>query len=325
MDESREKSGRRGAGVAENPTRELLDAYASHHRKIARDSLIRLLRNPIGSLMTWLVMGVALALPLGLMLLLASAQSLGEGWSDSSRINLYLKQDVDETAAMNLQGKLRSRGDVRDVQLVTRKQALAQLRKDSGLSAAFDYLNDNPLPNTLIVAPALQDPGAVQSLSQSLKQLPQVAEVQVDLAWLKRLRAMIGLVVNAVWALGVLLALAVLLVVGNTIRLAIENRRDEIVVAKLVGGTDAFVRRPFLYTGAWYGLGGSIVAIILVALFEAWLDGPVNRLASLYGSHFQLQGAGFGDFLLVIMVGVLLGWMGSWLAVKRHLDAIEPR
>ncbi len=317
--------GRRGAAVSDRPARAFFDAYLSHHRKVARDSLARLGRNPLGSLMTWLVMGVALALPLGLLLLLSSVQSLGTGWEQSGRITVYLKQNLDDVAAMDLQGRLKNRGDVSDVQLITRKQALAQFRKDSGLGPALDYLQENPLPNTLVVSPALKDPDHIQSLANTLGKLPGVDQVQVDLTWLKRLRAIVGLVANTVWALALLLAAAVLLVVGNTIRLAIESRRDEIVVSKLVGGTDAFVRRPFLYTGAWYGLGGSIVAIILVSVMHWWIGGPLRDLADLYGSDFRLQAAGPGDLLLVIVIGVMLGWVGAWMAVRRHLDAIEPR
>jgi len=331
-DDSRERSagqpasgGRRGAATSGKPARAFFDAYLSHHKKVARDSLARLGQNPLGSLMTWLVMGVALALPLGLLLLLSSVQSLGAGWEQSGRITVYLKQDQDDVAAMDLQGRLNSRGDVSDVRLITRKQALAQFRKHSGLGPALDYLQENPLPNTLVVTPAIKDPDHVRSLADSLGKMPGVDQVQVDLTWLKRLRAIVDLVSNTVWALAVLLAAAVLLVVGNTIRLAIENRRDEIVVSKLVGGTDAFVRRPFLYTGAWYGLGGSVVAIILVSVMHWWIGGPLRVLANLYGSDFRLQAAGAGDLLLVIVVGVLLGWVGAWMAVRRHLDAIEPR
>lgn len=329
--ESREKQegqaagGARGAAVADYPARAVIGAYIAHHRKTARESLIRLIRNPLASLMNWLVMGVALSLPLILLLLLTSVQSLGDGWTRSGRITVYLKQNLDQVAAMDLESRLRQRSDVGDVRLITRQQALAEFRESSGLGPALDYLQQNPLPNSLVITPARRDPEAVKNLGQAVAQLPGVDQVQVDLAWLKRLQAIARLVSHTVWALALLLGAAVLLVIGNTIRLAIESRRDEIVVAKLVGGTDGFVRRPFLYAGAWYGMGGSLMAILLVEIMYGWIAGPVATLAKLYGSNFQLQGAGIGYWMLVVLAGVLLGWGGAWIAVRRHLGAIEPR
>ena len=317
--------GVRGAAVADHPARAVIGAYVAHHRKTARESLLRLIRNPLATLMNWLVMGVSLALPLVMLLLLTSVQSLGNGWTQSGRITVYLKQDLDQVAAMDLENQLRQRGDVSHVRLITRQQALAEFRKSSGLGPALDYLQQNPLPNSLVVTPLRHDPRAVKNLGQSVARLPGVDQVQVDLAWLKRLQAIARLVSHTVWALALLLGAAVLLVIGNTIRLAIESRRDEIVVAKLVGGTDAFVRRPFLYAGAWYGMGGSLMAIVLVAIMHSWIAGPVRTLAKLYDSNFQLQGAGIGYWLLVVLIGVLLGWVGAWIAVRRHLGAIEPR
>jgi len=148
--------------------------------------------------------------------------------------------------------------------------------------------------------------------------------VQLDLIWVKRLFQFMELGQRLVWALAALLGLAVLLIIGNTIRLAIENRRDEIRVVKLVGGTDAFVRRPFLYTGIWFGLGGGIIAWILLNIGLFWLSGPVEQLINLYGSEFSLKGLSFSDSLLLILDGVILGWLGAWLAVARHLSSIEP-
>jgi cell division transport system permease protein len=164
----------------------------------------------------------------------------------------------------------------------------------------------------------------MQSLLATLEETRGVARVQVDLGWLQRLKAITEVLGRGVWALAALLALAVILVIGNTIRLAIENRRDEILVAKLVGGTDAFVRRPFLYTGVWFGLGGGMVAFILLQLSLWWLSGPVERLAGLYGSQFALTGLSFEGNLMLLAVAIAFGWVGAWLAVKRHLVIIEP-
>ncbi|WP_166256831.1 permease-like cell division protein FtsX [Marinobacter salicampi] len=324
--ETRRASQKRGANRSHSPVREAIESYFGHHRKVARDSVRRMLQVPVASLMTWTVMGVALALPVGLLLLLTSLQGVSAGWESAARVTVYLHDDVTEEDADRLRLDIATRADVQEVELIDKTSALAEFRASSGLSQALDYLAENPLPHTLLVTPeeGARNELGMQALVAALEDLRAVARVQVDLGWLQRLNAITELLGRGVWALAVLLAVAVILVIGNTIRLAIESRRDEILVAKLVGGTDAFVRRPFLYTGIWFGLGGGVVAFILLQLTLWWLTGPVERLAGLYRSNFSLTGLSFEGSLLLILGAVLLGWLGAWLAVKRHLDAIEP-
>ncbi|GAA3583671.1 permease-like cell division protein FtsX [Marinobacter xestospongiae] len=326
--ESRRSRPERGRGAARSrsESRSAAESYFAHHRKVASDSARRLLRTPVASLMTWLVMGVALALPVGLLLLLGSLQGVSAGWESSARLTAYLEDGLSLAQAEQLQLEVGSRGDVDDVELIGREQALAEFRDSSGLSDALDYLDTNPLPHTLLVTPPESDRTAagVERLAAELKALAGVAQVQVDLGWLQRLNGMTELLARGVWVLAMLLGAAVVLVIGNTIRLAIENRRDEILVAKLVGGTDAFVRRPFLYTGVWFGLGGGLVAWVLLQLSLWWLSGPIERLAGLYRSNFELTGLSFEGALGLLLVAMVLGWLGAWVAVKRHLDAIEP-
>ncbi|MDC0662883.1 permease-like cell division protein FtsX [Marinobacter sp. SS21] len=316
----------RGANHTRRATRDAAESYLSHHRKVARDSAQRLWRTPLASLMTWMVMGVALALPVGLLLLLGSLQGLSAGWESSARITAYLEQTLTVAQARQLQLEVGARGDTAEVDLIDRDRALAEFRVSSGLNDALDYLDDNPLPHTLLVTPVELNRHAsgVERLAAELEALAGVARVQVDLGWLQRLNGMTELLGRATWVLAVLLGAAVVLVIGNTIRLAIESRRDEILVAKLVGGTDAFVRRPFLYTGLWFGLGGGVVAWLLLQLSLWWLNGPVERLAGLYRSDFTLNGLPFDGALALLVGAMMLGWLGAWLAVKRHLDAIEP-
>jgi cell division transport system permease protein len=301
-------------------------SYLEHHRKVARDSARRLWQTPVASMMTWTVMGVALALPVALLLLLGSLQGVSAGWESSARITAYLAMDVSLERAGELAEEVRDDGRVLSVQLVDRDQALEEFRASSGLDDALDFLDDNPLPHTLLITPqdSARSADGVQALVRFVDGMDGIEQVQVDLGWLQRLNAMTDILARAVWALALLLGSAVILVIGNTVRLAIENRRDEILVAKLVGGTDAFVRRPFLYTGAWFGLGGGVVAWLLIQLSLWWLNGPIERLASLYRSEFSLQGPGFDGALALIIIAMLLGWLGAWLAVKRHLDDIEP-
>jgi cell division transport system permease protein len=276
--------------------------------------------------MTWTVMGVALALPVALMLLLTSLQGVSAGWESSARVTAYLSEEVTLEEAQALKQTVADDSRVAEVELIDRDTALEEFRASSGLEDALDYLDGNPLPHTILVTPSDSSRTAdgVQTLVTVVEGLDGVAQVQVDLGWLQRLNAMTELLGRAVWALALLLAAAVVLVIGNTVRLSIENRRDEILVAKLVGGTDAFVRRPFLYTGAWFGLGGGVVAWLLLQMSLWWLSGPVERLAGLYRSDFSLSGLTFDGVLALIIVAMLLGWLGAWLAVKRHLDDIEP-
>nr|WP_269802526.1 permease-like cell division protein FtsX [Marinobacter sp. G11] len=297
-----------------------------HHRKVAKDSAQRLWRSPVASMMTWMVMGVALALPVALLLLLGSLQGVSAGWENSARITAYLSLDVPVEQARELASEIDGDGRVLSVELVDRDQALAEFRVSSGLDDALDFLDDNPLPHTLLVTPEdnARSADGVQALVTFMEGMDAVERVQVDLGWLQRLNAITDILARAVWALALLLGAAVILVIGNTVRLSIENRRDEILVAKLVGGTDAFVRRPFLYTGAWFGLGGGVVAWVLIQVSLWWLNGPIERLASLYQSEFVIHGPGFDGALALIITAMVLGWLGAWVAVKRHLDDIEP-
>lgn len=323
---ARKQEPARGAKVARSPWREQAESYFIHHKKVARDSARRLWRTPVASLMTWAVMGVALALPVALLLLLTSLQGVSAGWESTARVTAYMKLSSDLEQTRELAGEVRADSRVMGLELIPRDQALAEFRVSSGLEDALDYLEDNPLPHTLLVTPeeSARTADGVAALVTYIEGMDGVERVQVDLGWLQRLNAMTDLLARAVWALAIVLAVTVVLVIGNTVRLSIENRRDEILVAKLVGGTDGFVRRPFLYTGAWFGLGGGVVAWILLQLSLLWLNGPVERLADLYRSDFSLNGLSFDGAFALILVAMLLGWLGAWVAVKRHLDDIEP-
>lgn len=317
-----QRGARQGRSAPASPVKQ----YLAHQRRVARDSARRLWQAPVATAMTWSVMGVALSLPVALLLLLGSLQGVSSGWESSARITAYIEMGVPLEKANELVLTVNGYGRVASVELIERGQALAEFRESSGLGDVLDFLEGNPLPHTLLITPeeGARTAQGVQSLATFIEGMEDIERVQVDLGWLQRLNAMTDILTRASWALALLLAAAVVLVIGNTVRLAIENRRDEILVAKLVGGTDAFVRRPFLYTGAWYGLGGGVVAWTLLQLSLWWLSGPIERLAGLYRSDFALVGLGFDGALTLIIVAMLLGWLGAWVAVKRHLDDIEP-
>lgn len=323
---NRKQAPARGARVSHSPWREQTESWFIHHRKVARDSAERMWRTPVASLMTWTVMGVALALPVALLLLLTSLQGVSAGWESSARVTAYMDLDASIGQVRDLASEIRADGRVAELELVDRERALAEFRASSGLDDALDYLEENPLPHTLLITPeeAARTAEGVAGLVAFVEGVNSVERVQVDLGWLQRLNAMTDLLARAVWVLAMLLAAAVVLVIGNTVRLSIENRRDEILVARLVGGTDSFVRRPFLYTGAWFGLGGGVVALILLQLSLWWLSEPIERLAGLYRSDFSLNGLSLDGAFALIIIAMLLGWLGAWVAVKRHLDDIEP-
>lgn len=302
-------------------------AYRTHHQLVAKDSLMRLLKQPVGSLMTWLVIAIALALPAGLYVSLSNVEKISAGWDGAAQISLYLDHRVSQEVGEKLTEKLNQRDDITRAVYVSREQALAEFQALSDYGEVLEGLDENPLPAVIIITPVEQNNSATEvvELREELDAMVQVEQAQLDLEWVQRLYSMMTLVSQLTMALALMLSMGVLLVIGNTIRLSIENRRDEILVEKLVGATDSFVRRPFLYTGFWYGLGGGILASIFIAVSMAWLDAPVARLADLYQSDFQLLGLSFIDSVTLSLTGAMLGFMGAWIAVARHLHDIQPR
>lgn len=314
---------REGASASRARLADRYRAWRDHHSLSAADSLRRVLDNPASSILTWLVIGIAMALPAALGIALDNARNVSGSWDSPAQISLFMKAPVDAAAAGELQRGLAARGDVDSARLIPRDEALEEFAELSGFADVVASLDANPLPNLVLVVPAAGvDPAALQA---ELAELEPVDQAVLDMAWVQRLNNIMELGRRLVLALGGLLVLGVVLILGNTIRLAIESRRDEIVIVKLVGGSNAFVRRPFLYTGLWYGVGGGAVAALLVLAALVFLDGPVSNLARLYQSGFELQGIGLIGSLQLVLLGGLLGLAGAWLAVSRHLGAIEPR
>jgi cell division transport system permease protein len=300
--------------------------WLTRHAQVALDSLGRLYRNPLATLMTAAVIGIALAMPASLYLLLNNMDRISGSWDGQASLSVFLRDTVAETDAGKLATRVRGWPEVAEVTLVTPDQALEEFRQRSGFADVLDSLDENPLPMVLLVVPAQDhaDPQSAAALQGRLQAMPESEQAQLDLQWVQRLNAMLALAQRGVLLISALLALAVLLVVGNTIRLEIQNRREEIVVTKLIGATDGFIRRPFLYSGTWYGIIGALLAWLLVETVFWLLDTPVNQLVELYQGSFQLQTLPFVLLLVLLACGILLGLLGSWLAVWRHLGAIEP-
>lgn len=323
----REASRPQGAVQSQMSWRDKLDAWSAHHSNSAIESLLRLLETPVQSFMTWLVIAIAVALPAALFVVFNNIQQIGFNWQDSSQISVFLKEQASEAQGQELRQRWSLRADVAQATYISPAQGLEEFKAGSGLGELVNHLDQNPLPGVILVKPKIggNAPDALNSLEQALIADTLVADVRLDMLWVKRLHQFISIAERFVVGLAGLLTLGVLLVIGNTIRMAIENRRDEIVVVKLVGGTDSYVRRPLLYTGLWYGVGGGIVAAVILALGFWWLSAPVAQLADLYQSEFRLRGLGFIESLQVILLAGVIGLLGAWIAVTRHLYLIQPR
>lgn len=299
-----------------------LGVWLDHHLHSIVFSLGRALRKPWATLLTIMVMALALALPLGLSIALDNLKHLAGSVQQSREINLFLKTDLDAGASAALAKQLRGRADVAEVVVRTPEQGLAELRESAKLDEAIGALGDNPLPTLLIVTPAASSDDA--SLASALQALPQADLVQHDALWRKRLDGWLRFGERLVQVLAALLGAGAVLVVGNTVRLDIQSRREEIGVLQLLGASDGFIRRPFLYLGAWYGLGAGAVALGLIALCGLALRTPLAALADSYGSQFALQGLDLlHSGMLLVGTGVL-GWLGAWLVTGHFLRQTRP-
>jgi cell division transport system permease protein len=313
------------ATVSVTDARGRLSAWLSNHQQVARESLASVLEAWMTSMMTWMVIGIALALPIILYLMLDNVAEISGDWDGKPRISLYIKQAVSESDARRLAKDLQNSADFESAVFISQEDALKEFQEMSGFGDVLNTLDTNPLPAVIEIKSTGSDASQLRLQATSLGNNEMVDSVTFDLEWIERLFALLKFGERLVIAMSFVLGLGVLLVIGNTIRLAIENRRSEIEIVKLVGGTDSFVRRPFLYLGLWYGLGGSVIAWILVQGSLLFLSGPVEILAQSYRDDFALSGLGFLDSLVVMGAGSALGVLGALLAVGRHLSQIEPQ
>jgi len=303
-----------------------LQGWVSQHTRAAIATLGALRLRLVSSMMTTAVIGIALALPAGFLLLVDNLEAATTQHDGSPQASLFLTNDLTDERQQAIAAQIENLSTIERVELITPEAALAEFQRVSGMQETLSLLAQNPLPP--VVVARLSDGlngSAVDELMGTFKTLDGVAEVRLDRLWLERLEAVMQLANRGSALIALLLGLTVVLVVGNTIRLDIENRRAEIEISKLIGGTDAFVRRPFLYTGMWYGLIGGSLATLLLGLSVFILSGPTGRLAALYGSQFQPLGLGLSGTLTMLASGIALGLLGAGIAVSRHLAEIEPR
>ena len=287
-------------------------------------TLRRLLAAPIASLLNIAIMGIALSLPVGVYVLQQNVQGLAVQATARPQISVFMAMDASKDDVARTGKKLGQLDEVERIEFVPRDQALNELKRSTGLADVIGGLSQNPLPDAYVVYPKTAAPDTLDALRAELEKWPRVDHVQLDSAWARKLEALLGFVRLAALILAVLLSVALVAITFNTIRLQILTKRDEIEVAKLIGATHAFIRRPFLYFGLLQGLLAGAAAWLIIALTLYLLNTSLTELTRLYASNFTLHSLSAGDSVALLLFSGYLGWLGAWLSVAQHLWQIEP-
>lgn len=300
--------------------------FVSHLRQ-ALGSLGELWRSRVSAMMTIGVLGLSITLPSTLYVMVKNAENISSGWQQASEISLFLKQNVSQSDVNQLLKRIQLWPEIDKIHFIPADDALQEFKQLSGFGDAIAYLDKNPLPNVVLVIPTERHAGptAARQLLEKLRKEREVDIGKLDIEWLERLHALLNVVQELVTVIAILLFLAVILIIGNTIRLNILNKKDEILVMKLVGATDAFIQRPFLYTGFWYGLLGGLLAWFAVVILLWWMSGSIAAVSELYQKNFNLTGIDGHTLLIMLGLSVFLGLSGSLISVKRYVSEIEPK
>lgn len=301
--------------------------YFSHHKTAFLSSFQQLSRSTLASLTTIIVIGISLALPLFLYVFLNNITEVGNHLDNSAQISLYLQPEIEPQAIEALQAKIKKESIVDNFEYVSPEQGLEMFEKKTGLNNVVSILEKNPLPPVLVVKlkTDIHNAEKIHALLTEVKQWESVSSAELDMLWVERLYSILDLAEHILYVLAVLFAGAVFLIIGNTMRLIIQSYRDEIGVIKLIGATDRFIRRPFLYSGFLYGLGGGIIAWLLVDTALAYLQEPAQHLASLYNNHYQLHHLDAQATLSILFGSALLGLLSSWFNVSKYIKEVEPQ
>lgn len=296
------------------------------HKQQALGALQELFKRPLGNILTLAVLTLALTLPSTFYLLAKNVVVVAQAWQSPTQLTLYIEQSIAEPTAERLAGELRGWSEIDTVDYISPQQGLEQFRQNAGFEQALSLLDDNPLPAVMVVKPseAWQSDAQATALAAKLRTESAIEEVRLDSDWLQRLAAIKQLAISLAMIVSGLMLVAVFLIVGNTLRLQVLNQKDEIQVMKLVGATDQFILRPYLYTGVWYGLIGGVCAWVLTAVVTILLDNAVATLAGLYESSYRLVGLSWDETLILFMVAAFLGLGAARLSAGRHLKEIEP-
>ncbi len=324
--ESRTRSGQ-GISASQHTFTSRIHSWRNHHRLVAAQSIQRLIATPVSSVMTILVLAIAITLPAALNVAITNVAKLTGQASDNVQMSVYLEKATSDTSGRKLAKQMANWDGVSSASYVSPQQAKDSFRTMEGFVEIIDSLPENPLPGVIVLILSDQSLNVHQAeaLRQQALALRDVASAKIDLEWLQKVHAIVGLAQQIAAVLSVLLAIGVVLVVGNTIKLSIDTRREEIIVTKLVGATNAFVRRPFLYMGLWFGASGALIALILINACKYALTSAIDSLSLVYGGNIELTGLGFTNSLTLLLMGAMLGWLGAWLAASQHIRALEPR
>jgi cell division transport system permease protein len=299
---------------------------ASYHLQAASSSLHFLCRKPMATLMTVIVIAITLTLPALFWVFSDNLQNMTRNWERGGHISLYLKPSLPAQEQTAVFEHIQSMEGVGKISLKSSLEGLKELQAQEGMHDILRYLPENPLPAVIEVIPALTfaQPFQVQQLFTRLQALPQVEQAKLDMKWITRLHAILGFASKTAHAVMALLASAVVLIIGNTLRLAIHNRQEEIQVLKLIGATDPYIARPFLYSGIWYSLAGAVLAVLFVNIFMLSFAVAIKQLASAYQMHYPTMGLTVKQAYSLVLVATALGWLGARLSVNRQLASIEP-
>lgn len=298
----------------------------TQHLQAALTSFNSLWHQPLATLMTVLVIAITLTLPALFLVMTDNMKQLTKSWPQGSHLSLYLKPGLTSTEEAAVLAHVRSEADVAGATLKTADEGLAEVQQQEGMQDIMHYLSENPLPAVIDVIPAtgLDSSPTFERVFKKFKAYPEVDEAKIDMQWVSRLQAILSFTSALAYGLIILLAMAVVLIIGNTLRLAIHSRHEEIQVLKLIGAKNSFIIRPFLYSGIWYGLAGAIFAIVVVNIFLLSLTLAANQLATVYQVHNFLTGLSIPQMFLLLCSTVTLGWLAAWLSVRRQLFVIEP-
>lgn len=301
-------------------------AYRNIHAHALFSSLGRLVASRFSSAMTIVVLAIAISLSSGFYILVANLQQLAGNLEASNQISLFLKDEIPEGRANSLANNIRKNPDIQDVKLITKDQALAEFQSYSGFGEAVKTLEKNPLPIVIQVWPkkSLENEQALEVLLDDFGRMAEVDFAQMDMQWVKRLQSIMEVVRRGVTLLSLLLGAGVLFITANTIRLELHNRRDEVVIAKLVGATNGFIHRPFLYSGFWIGFFSGVAAWFIVTTIMLILKQPVENLSRLYDGTFHVLFLGFTETLALLLISSVLGVVGSWIVLHFQLRQLKP-
>jgi cell division transport system permease protein len=321
------RSSSQGISAAHHSFANRIRSWRSHHRLVASQSIRRLIATPVSSMMTILVLAVAITLPAALNIAISNVAQLTGQANDNVQMSLYLQNDISDKKARKITADVSRWDSVSGTRYISPQEAKASFNDMEGFAGIIDSLPKNPLPGVIVLTLSEHSLSSEKliNLKKKAMGIKEVASAKIDLEWLQKIHAILGLAQQVAAVLTVLLSIGVMLVVGNTIKLSIDNRREEIIVTKLVGATNAFVRRPFLYMGLWFGIGGALIALALISLCKYALTSALESLSLAYGGEIALSGLGLTNSLVLLVLAALLGWLGAWLAASQHIRALEPR